>query len=95
VKKKIFLIFISNFSILESVVFLAQREFEDLKATPEWTSKRRSEAVGFREILLKKLSKFRAKKMGISRKEAQKGILSGIYSNYEIQKMNNNNNNNQ
>lgn len=57
-----------------------QREIDEERAKPDFLTKKRSEVLTFRDALLNKLGKMRAKRMGKKKKEVIQGILDELYT---------------
>ncbi len=64
----------------ETMVVLAMRDVDEEKARPESQGKKRSELLSFRDALLNRLAKSRAKRMHKPKEEVKDGILQEIYS---------------
>jgi len=64
----------------ETTILLAQRELDEEKASPDYQSKKRSEVLNFRDILLERLARIRARRMNLPVDEVRQGILDEQYT---------------
>lgn len=64
----------------ESVLKLALRDVDDQKARPDYQFIKRSEILTFRDALLIRLSKLRARRMRKPKSEVKEGILQELYT---------------
>ncbi len=64
----------------ETVIRMAQRDVEEQKARPDYNQIKRSEIITFRDALLNRLAKHRARRMRKSKKEVKEGILQELYT---------------
>jgi hypothetical protein len=67
----------------ETLIRLAQRDVDDQKSRPDYLQIKRSELVTFRDALLNRLAKLRARRMRKSKKEVLQGILEEVYSKHD------------
>jgi len=64
----------------ETTILMTQRELDEEKANPDYQSKKRSEVLSFRDILLEKLSYMRSRRMGKPLDDVRQGILDEVYT---------------
>eukprot|EP01114_Cavostelium_apophysatum_P004141 TRINITY_DN1430_c0_g1_i1.p1 TRINITY_DN1430_c0_g1~~TRINITY_DN1430_c0_g1_i1.p1 ORF type:complete len:927 (+),score=438.60 TRINITY_DN1430_c0_g1_i1:170-2950(+) len=64
----------------ETVVVLARRDIDEEKARPDYATKKRSEVLNFRDVLLDRLARMRSARMHKPKAEVKKGIMDEVYT---------------
>jgi len=70
----------------ETVIRLALRDVEEQKARPDYIQIKRSEIITFRDALLSRLAKLRARRMRKPKAEVKEGILQELYTAQDYKK---------